>query len=53
MAEGNGAVDIRAFSVLVHEIRLGILGTFFERWETLNPGSSTSREHRGCRIRSL
>ena len=35
----DDGIDMEAFSLLAHEIRLGILQAFFEQWTTLDPDS--------------
>ena len=46
MSGTDGRVDMTAFSLLSHELRLGILEAFFERWTALDPDAmaETKRE---------
>lgn len=54
MPDGADGVGMEPFSLLAHEIRLQIIGAFFDRWERLDPESSTDTHlQRGMRYSAL
>lgn len=54
MTGTDGEVDMTAFSLLSHELRLGILEAFFDRWTALDPDSMTeTKSERGMSYSEL